>query len=145
MCLPNLKGQIKGTKMERLTLKLWYTLRCYHSNPSPMEGETSKLKAYRGGWIDAASEKLFMQKMLIYVEAQAEVLKKIIDHLSKIEKEEAEKCKVEHEPSGLTQKGINCVMAEGKICLPLPNFKPQLKDALGPWTFKRSHVNDFSE
>ena len=35
-----------------------------HSNPSPMEGETSKLKAYQEGQTDVASEKVFMQKML---------------------------------------------------------------------------------
>jgi len=45
-----------------------------HSNPSPMEGETSKLKAYQEGRMDVASEKVFMQKMLKSVEAQAEVL-----------------------------------------------------------------------
>ena len=45
-----------------------------HSNPSPMEGETSKVKAYWEGRIDAASEKVFMQKMLKSVEAQVEVL-----------------------------------------------------------------------
>ena len=122
MYSPNPKGQIKGMKMERMTLKLWYTIRCYHSNPSPMEVETSKLKAYREGWMDAISEKVYMQKMLECVEAQAKVLEKIIGHLSEIEKEEAEKRKVEHEPSRLTQEGIDCVMAEGKIRLPLPNF-----------------------
>ena len=37
------------------------------------------------------------------------------------------------------------MMTEGKVRLLLPNFKPQLNSALGPWTFKRAHVNDFSE
>ena len=41
----------------------------HHSNPSPIEGETSKLKAYQEEWMDAASEKVFMQKMLQCVEA----------------------------------------------------------------------------
>ena len=36
-------------------------------------------------------------------------------------------------------------MAEGKVRLPLSNFKLQLKGALGPWTFKRAHVNNFSK
>ena len=36
-------------------------------------------------------------------------------------------------------------MAEGKVRLPLPNFKLQLKDAPRPWIFKRSHVHEFSE
>ena len=37
------------------------------------------------------------------------------------------------------------MMTEGKIRLLLPNFMPQLKSTLGPWTFKRAHINDFSE
>ena len=65
-----------------------------------------------------------MQRMLECVEAQAEVLKKIIGHLSKIEKEEVEECKTEHEPNELTQESIDYVMAKGKVRLPLPNFKP---------------------
>ena len=36
-------------------------------------------------------------------------------------------------------------MINGKVCLFLPNFKPQLKSALRPRTFKRAHVNDFSK
>ena len=36
-------------------------------------------------------------------------------------------------------------MEKGKVRLPLPNFKPQLKDVPRPWTSKRFHVNDFSE
>ena len=43
--------------------------------------------------MDATSEKVLMQKMLECVEAQAEVLKEIIGHLSEIEKEEVEKYK----------------------------------------------------
>ena len=95
--------------------------------------------------MDAVSEKVFKQKMLKCVEAQVEVLKKIIGHISKIEKEEVEERKTEHEPNELTQEGIYHMMAEGKVRLPLPNFKPQLKDAPRPWIFKRSHVNDFSK
>ena len=83
----------------------------------------SKLKAYREGRMDAASEKVFMQKMLECVKAQAEALGNIIGHLSKIEKVEVEKCKAKHEPNELTQEGIYLVMAEGKVCLPLPNVK----------------------
>ena len=67
-----------------------------------MEGETSKMKAYQEGRTDVASEKVFMQKMLECVESQAEILKKIIGHISKIKKEESKKCKAEHEPSELT-------------------------------------------
>ena len=65
-----------------------------------------------------------MQRMLECVKAQAEVLKKIIGHLSEIEKEEAKKHKADHEPRKLTQEGINHMMAKGKVRLPLPNFKP---------------------
>ena len=83
-----------------------------------MEGETSKRKAYQEGKMDAASEKVFMQKMLKCVEGQAEVLKKIIGHLSEIKNEEAEKHKVDHKPSGLTQEGIDRMVIEGKsACL----------------------------
>ena len=74
----------------------------HRSNPSPMEGETSKMKAYQEGRMDVASEKVFMQKMLDCIESQAEILKKIIGHISKIEKKESKKCKAEHEPSELT-------------------------------------------
>ena len=72
--------------------------------------------------MDVTSEKVFMQKMFECVEAK--VLKKIISHLSEIKKEEAKKHKTNHEPSELTQEGINHMMAEGKVRLPLPNFKP---------------------
>ena len=74
--------------------------------------------------MNAASEKVFKQKMLKCVEAQVEVLKKIIGHLSEIKKEEVEECKTKHEPNELTQESIDHVMAKGKVCLPLPNFKP---------------------
>ena len=56
--------------------------------------------------------------MLECVEAQAEVLKEIIGHLFEIEKEEAEKYEVDHEPSKLTQEGINYMMVEWKVYLP---------------------------
>ena len=52
--------------------------------------------------MDAVSEKVFKQKMLKCVEAQVEVLKKIIGHISEIEKEEVEERKTEHEPNELT-------------------------------------------
>ena len=67
-----------------------------------MEGVTSKRKAYQEGKIDAASEKVLMQKMLQCSEAQVEVLKKIIGHLSEIDKEETKKHKANREPSELT-------------------------------------------
>ena len=100
----------------------------HHSNPSPMEGKTSKRKTYQEG------KKVLMQKMLECVEAQAEILKKIIGHLSKIAKEEAKKNKANREQSELTQEDINHMMAEGKVRLLLPNIKPQQKSAPGQWT-----------
>ena len=62
-----------------------------------MEDKTSKRKTYQEEKTDAASEKVLMQKMLECVEAQVEVLKKIIGHLSEIAKEEAEKDKASRE------------------------------------------------
>ena len=94
--------------------------------------------------MDISSEKFLMQKMLECVEAQAELLKKIIGHFSEIAKEEVEKDKVDHGHSELTKEDIKHMMVEGKVHLLLPNFMPQLKSALGPWTFKRAYVNDFS-
>ena len=69
-------------------------------------------------------KKTLMKKMLKCVEARAKVHKKIISHLSKIEKEEAEKDKGNHGQSELTLEGINCMMTEGKVRLLLPNFMP---------------------
>ena len=37
------------------------------------------------------------------------------------------------------------MMTKGKVRLLLPNFMPQIKSALGPWTCKKAYVNDFSE
>ena len=62
----------------------------------------SKRKIYPEGKMDTASEKVLMQKMLECVEAQVEVLKKIIGHLFEIAKEEAKKDKVDREQSELT-------------------------------------------
>ena len=76
---------------------------------------------------------------------RAEVLKKIISHISEIEKEKAEKDKANHGQGELTQEDVNRMITEWKVLLLLPNFMPQLKSAPGPWTFKRAHVNDFSE
>nr|POF09294.1 hypothetical protein CFP56_28238 [Quercus suber] len=89
-----------------------------------MEDKTSKRKTYQEGKMDATSEKVLMQKMLECVEAQVEVLKKIIGHLSEIAKEEVEKDKAKCEQSELTQKDIDHMMTEGKVHLLLPNFKP---------------------
>lgn len=86
-----------------------------------------------------------MQKMVECVEAQFELIKKIISHLSEIEKEEAEKDKANHGQRELTQEDINSMMTEGKVHLLLPNFIPQFKSTPRPWIFKRAHVNDFSE
>ena len=89
-----------------------------------MEGETFKGKTPQKGKMDASSEKVLMQKMLECVEAQAEVLKKIISHLSEIAKEETKKDKANRGQSEMTQEDINRMMAEGKVCLLLPNFMP---------------------
>ena len=94
----------------------------HHSKPSPMEGKTFKGKARQEGKMDASSEKV--QKMLECVEAQVEVLKKIISHLSEIAKEETKKDKANGGQSEMTQEDINRMMAEGKVCLLLPNFMP---------------------
>ena len=77
-----------------------------------------------GLWVGSKPAQFLTQKMLECVEAQAEVLKKIIGHLSKIKKKGAEKHKANHAPSGLAQEGINCMMVERKVLLHLPNFKP---------------------
>ena len=50
-----------------------------------MEGGTFKGKTPQEGKIDTSREKVLMQKMAECVEAQFEVIKKIISHLSKIE------------------------------------------------------------
>ena len=70
--------------------------------PSTLEDKTSKRKTYQEEKMDATNEKVLMQKMLECVEAQVEVLKKIIGHLSEIAKEEAEKDKANHGKSELT-------------------------------------------
>ena len=54
-------------------------------------------KTFQEGKMDASSEKVLMEKMLECVEAQTEVLKKIIGHFSEIAKEEVEKDKAKHE------------------------------------------------
>ena len=52
--------------------------------------------------MDASSEKVLMEKMLECVEAQVELLKKIVSHLSEIAKEEVDKDKANYEQSKLT-------------------------------------------
>ena len=79
--------------------------------------------------MDASSEKALMQKILKCVEAQAEVLKMIISHLSEIEEEED---RANYGQSELTQEDINHIMIEGKVYLLLPNFMPQLKSTPRP-------------
>ena len=110
-----------------------------------MEGETFKGKTPQEGKMDASSKKVLMQKMLECVEAQVEVLKKIISHIFEIEEEEVEKDKANHGQSELTQEDINRMMTKRKVHLLLPNFMPQLKSAPRPWIFKRANVNDFFE
>nr|POE78725.1 hypothetical protein CFP56_53854 [Quercus suber] len=72
--------------------------------------------------MDTSSEKVLMQKMLDCVEAQVEVFKKIISHLSEIEEEEYEKDKANHGQSELTQEDINSMMIEGKVRLFCPTL-----------------------
>ena len=79
--------------------------------------------------MDASSEKALMQKILKCVEAQAEVLKMIISHLSEIEEEED---RATYGQSELTQEDIDRIMIEGKVYLLLPNFMPQLKSTPRP-------------
>ena len=79
--------------------------------------------------MDASSEKALMRKILKCVEAQAEVLKMIISHLSEIEEEED---RANYGQSELTQEDINHIMIEGKVYLLLPNFMPQLKSTPRP-------------
>ena len=79
--------------------------------------------------MDASSEKALMQKILKCVEAQAEVLKMIISHLSEIEEE---KGRANYGQSELTQEDIDRIMIEGKVYLLLPNFMPQLKSTPRP-------------
>ena len=86
--------------------------------------KTFEGKALQEGKVDASSEKVLMQKMLECVEAQVEVLKKIISRLSEIAKEETEKDKANSGQSEMTQEDINGMMAEGKVRLLLPNFIP---------------------
>ena len=79
--------------------------------------------------MDPSSEKALMQKILKCVEAQAEVLKMIISHLSEIEEE---KGRANYGQSELTQEDIDRIMIEGKVYLLLPNFMPQLKSTPRP-------------
>ena len=108
-----------------------------------MEGKT-----FQEG-MNASSEEALMQEIFEWVRGKA--LEKIISSLSKIEEvlnereEKVEGNKANYGQSELTQKDIDRVMTEGKIHLLLPNFTPQLKSTPRPWTFKKVHVNDFSE
>ena len=92
-----------------------------------------------------------MQKILECVEVQVKVIKKIISHLSKKEEEdlkeeeEDEEDKADYRQSELAQENIDRMMTERKVCLLPPKFMPQLKSTPRPWTFKRAHVNCFSE
>ena len=80
-----------------------------------MEGKTSKGKTPQEGKMDIASERVLKQKLLECIEVQVEVLKKIISHLSEIEKEEAKKDKANHGQSELTQEDINHMITERKV------------------------------
>ena len=48
----------------------------YRSISSPMEGKTFKGKTPQEGRMDASSEKVLMQKLLEWVEAQVKVLRR---------------------------------------------------------------------
>ena len=115
-----------------------------HSNSSPMEGKT-----FQEG-MNASSEEASLQEIFKLMEARGKTLKKILSHLSKIEEvfkegeKEDEEDKVNCEQNELTQEDIDRMMTK-KVRLLLPNFMPQLNITPRPWTFKRAHVNDFSE
>ena len=79
--------------------------------------------------MNASGEEALVQKLLERVEAQDEVLEKIISRLSKIEEDELKegeewdkRDKAGYERSKLTQEDIDRMMVEGKIRLLLPEF-----------------------
>ena len=79
--------------------------------------------------MNASGEEALVQKLLEHVEAQDEVLEKIISRLSKIEEDELKegeewdkRDKAGYERSKLTQEDIDRMMVEGKIHLLLPEF-----------------------
>nr|POE46259.1 hypothetical protein CFP56_54122 [Quercus suber] len=86
-----------------------------------MEGETFHEETLQEEKMNASSEAMLVQKLLESVEAQGEVLEKIISRLSKIEEDELkegeewdEEDKDGYERSKLTQEDINRMMIEGK-------------------------------
>ena len=95
-----------------------------------MENETFTEGIPQEERMDASSGKVLLQKILEFVEAQIEMLKKIVSHLSKMEDDELKKeeenkeDEVNHGQSKMTQEDINRMMIEGKVCLLLPNFMP---------------------
>nr|POF09739.1 hypothetical protein CFP56_21378 [Quercus suber] len=92
-----------------------------------MKGETFKGKTPQEGKMDVSSEKVLMQKMLKCMEAQVEVLKKIISYLSEIEEEEAEENKANHGQSESTYEDINRIMTKGKELLKGEDWSTKLK------------------
>ena len=56
-----------------------------------------------------------------------------------------ERDKANYERNKQVQEDIDGMMTEGKVRLLLLELMLQLRSTLGPWTFIRSHVNDFSE
>ena len=79
--------------------------------------------------MNASGKEALVQKLLERVEAQDEVLEKIISRLSKIEEDELKegeewdkRDKAGYERSKLTQEDIDRMMVEGKIRLLLPEF-----------------------
>ena len=96
-----------------------------------MEGKAFQEETPQEEKMNTSSEEVLMQKLLKSVEAQGEVLEKIISHFSKIEEDELkegeewdEKDKDDYERSKLTQEDIDRMMIEGKVCLLLPEFMP---------------------
>ena len=56
-----------------------------------------------------------------------------------------ERDKANYERNKQVQEDIDGMMTEGKVRLLLLELMLQLRSTLGPWTFIRAHVNDFSE
>ena len=74
--------------------------------------------------MDTLSEKVLMQKMFECVEAQVEVLKKIISHPFGKGRRGSKKDKANHGQSELTQEDLNRMMTEGNVRLLLQYFMP---------------------
>lgn len=107
----------------------------------------------------ASNKEAFVQELFEEVKAQVEIIEKIMSRLSMMKEEELmkpthdkeegeewdEEDKVGYERNKLNQEDVDRMMAEGKVYLLLPEFKLQLRNTHGPWTFKRAHISDLSK